>query len=55
MSGTLVFLNHLFPLDSQGIKTGTDLVDIVVWLPLRYQLPSLEVQDTCCYLEECGH
>lgn len=40
----VVFLNHISPLDSQGIKMGINLVDIIAWLLLMYQEPLLEIQ-----------
>lgn len=55
VSDILVFLNHLFLPDSPGIEMGTNLVDTIVWLPLMHQVPPLDIQNICCYLEEYGH
>lgn len=40
----VVFLNYVFPLDSEGIEMGIALVDIMAWLPLMHQAPPLEIQ-----------
>ena len=45
-SGILVLLNHLFLLESQGVKVGTNLVDNIFWLPWMHQVSLLEMQES---------